>query len=52
LTVWGKIRTTLPKGAKAWRLIVKQNGAEIAATVLRVDGDTGALTEGGVHVDD
>jgi thiol-disulfide isomerase/thioredoxin len=33
-----------PKGEKAWRLIVKQNGAEISATVLRVDGDTGALT--------
>lgn len=33
-----------PKGEKAWRLIVKQNGAEATATVLRVDGDTGALT--------
>jgi thiol-disulfide isomerase/thioredoxin len=33
-----------PKGEKSWRLIVKQNGAEISATVLRVDGDTGALT--------
>jgi peroxiredoxin len=33
-----------PKGEKAWRLIVKQKGAEIATTVLRVDGDTGALT--------
>jgi thiol-disulfide isomerase/thioredoxin len=35
-----------PKGEKAWRLIVKQQGAEISATVLRVDGDTGALTGG------
>jgi thiol-disulfide isomerase/thioredoxin len=35
-----------PKGEKAWRLIVKQKGAEISATVLRVDGDTGALTGG------
>ncbi len=33
-----------PKGEKAWRLIVKQKGAEIETTVLRVDGDTGALT--------
>jgi thiol-disulfide isomerase/thioredoxin len=32
------------KGEKSWRLIVKQNGADISATVLRVDGDTGALT--------
>jgi thiol-disulfide isomerase/thioredoxin len=33
-----------PKGEKAWRLIVKQTGAQVSATVLRVDGDTGALT--------
>jgi hypothetical protein len=33
-----------PKGEKSWRLIVKQTGAEISASVLRVDGDTGALT--------
>jgi thiol-disulfide isomerase/thioredoxin len=32
------------KGEKAWRLIVKQNGAEASAAILRVDGDTGALT--------
>jgi thiol-disulfide isomerase/thioredoxin len=32
------------KGEKAWRLIVKQKGAEISASILRVDGDTGALT--------
>ena len=41
--VW-EIPHDSPKGEKAWRLIVKQNGAEIATTVLRVDGDTGALT--------
>lgn len=35
-----------PKGEKAWRLIVKQNGPEITTSVLRVDGDTGALTGG------
>jgi thiol-disulfide isomerase/thioredoxin len=33
-----------PKGEKSWRLIVKQSGAEFSAAVLRVDGDTGALT--------
>ena len=34
------------KGEKAWRLIVKQNGPDITATILRVDGDTGAMTGG------
>jgi len=43
--VW-EIPHESPKGEKAWRLIVKQSGAEISATVLRVDGDTGALTGG------
>jgi peroxiredoxin len=33
-----------PKGEKAWRFIVKQQGAEVSAAVLRIDGDTGALT--------
>jgi thiol-disulfide isomerase/thioredoxin len=33
-----------PKGEKAWRFIVKQTGAEVTAAILRVDGDTGALT--------
>jgi thiol-disulfide isomerase/thioredoxin len=33
-----------PKGEKSWRLIVQQKGADIEATVLRVDGDTGGLT--------
>jgi thiol-disulfide isomerase/thioredoxin len=33
-----------PKGEKSWRLIVQQKGADITATVLRVDGDTGGLT--------
>jgi len=32
------------KGEKAWRLIVKQSGPEVSASILRVDGDTGALT--------
>jgi peroxiredoxin len=33
-----------PKGEKAWRFIVKQDGPEVSAAILRVDGDTGALT--------
>lgn len=32
------------KGEKAWRFIVRQNGPEVAAAILRVDGDTGSLT--------
>ena len=33
-----------PKGEKAWHLIVHQDGAEVSAAILRVDGDTGLLT--------
>jgi peroxiredoxin len=33
-----------PKGEKAWRFIVQQKGADVSAAILRVDGDTGALT--------
>jgi thiol-disulfide isomerase/thioredoxin len=32
------------KGEKAFRLIVQQNGADVAASILRVDGDTGAYS--------
>jgi thiol-disulfide isomerase/thioredoxin len=32
------------KGEKAFRFIVEQHGAEIAASILRVDGDTGSYT--------
>ncbi|HEX8999448.1 MAG TPA: hypothetical protein VGB07_06085, partial [Blastocatellia bacterium] len=32
------------KGEKAWRFIVQQKGAEVTASILRIDGDTGALT--------
>jgi thiol-disulfide isomerase/thioredoxin len=32
------------KGEKAFRFIVEQKGAEVAATILRVDGDTGAYS--------
>ncbi|WP_031496289.1 peroxiredoxin family protein [Bryobacter aggregatus] len=41
--VWEVAQET-PKGEKAWRLIVEQKGSEILATILRIDGDTGALT--------
>jgi thiol-disulfide isomerase/thioredoxin len=32
------------KGEKAWRFIVRQDGPEVSAAILRVDGDTGSLT--------
>ena len=33
------------KGEQAWRLIVREkNAADVSAAILRVDGDTGALT--------
>lgn len=32
-----------PKGEKAWRFVVEQKGAEVSTSILRVDGDTGAL---------
>ena len=32
------------KGESAWHLIVRQSGAEVSASILRVDGDTGTLT--------
>jgi peroxiredoxin len=32
------------KGESAWRFIVRQTGAEVEASILRVDGDTGTLT--------
>ena len=32
------------KGEVAWRFIVRQSGADVTATILRVDGDTGTLT--------
>jgi peroxiredoxin len=40
------IQVASPKGEKAWHLIVHQNGAEVSAAILRVDGDTGLLTGG------
>jgi thiol-disulfide isomerase/thioredoxin len=32
------------KGENAFRVIVQQQGAEVAASILRIDGDTGAYT--------
>ncbi len=43
--VWEVAQETA-KGEHAWRLIVQQKGADITASILRVDGDTGALTGG------
>ncbi len=34
------------KGETAWRFIARQTGAQVEATILRVDGDTGTLTGG------
>ncbi len=34
------------KGEHAWRLIVKQNGPDASASILRVQGDTGTLAGG------
>lgn len=38
------IPTTSNKGETAWRFIVRQQGPEVEASILRIDGDTGALT--------
>ena len=38
------IPTKSPKGESAWHFIVHQNGPEVSAAILRIDGDTGALT--------
>ncbi len=36
--------TASAKGEQAFRFIVEQHGAQVAASILRVDGDTGAYT--------
>jgi thiol-disulfide isomerase/thioredoxin len=33
-----------PKGEAAWRFVVQQSGADVSAAILRIDGDTGAIT--------
>jgi thiol-disulfide isomerase/thioredoxin len=40
--VW-EIEYDSAKGEKAWRFIVKQSGPDVSASILRIDGDTGAL---------
>jgi peroxiredoxin len=32
------------KGESAWRMVVRQNGGDVSAAIMRVDGDTGTLT--------
>jgi peroxiredoxin len=32
------------KGESAWRMVVRQTGADVSAAIMRVDGDTGTLT--------
>ena len=39
-----EIAVKSPKGEAAWRFFVRQSGAEVTASILRVDGDTGALS--------
>jgi len=41
--VWN-IATASAKGEAAWTLIVRQTGSEVSGAILRIDGDTGALT--------
>jgi thiol-disulfide isomerase/thioredoxin len=38
------LESTSAKGEKSFHLIVKQNGAEAEASILRIDGDTGAYS--------
>jgi len=38
------IPTQSPKGESAWHFIVNQKGSEVSAAILRIDGDTGAVT--------
>lgn len=39
-----EIQVKTPKGESAWRLVVKQSGTSVSASILRVDGDTGTLS--------
>lgn len=38
------LETPSSKGEKAFRFVVQQKGADVAASILRVDGDTGAYS--------
>ena len=39
-----KIPFDSSKGEKSWRFVVQQKGADVTASILRIDGDTGAIT--------
>jgi thiol-disulfide isomerase/thioredoxin len=39
-----EIANKSPKGEQAWQFLVRQKGPEVAASILRIDGDTGVLT--------
>lgn len=39
-----EIEAKSPKGESAWHFVVRQSGGDVSAAILRVDGDTGALT--------
>ncbi len=39
-----RIPTKNARGEAGWRFIVRQNGADVSASILRIDGDTGALS--------
>lgn len=39
-----RIPTKNSRGETGWRFIVHQNGAAVSASILRIDGDTGALS--------
>jgi thiol-disulfide isomerase/thioredoxin len=41
---WDLTGVSSSKGEKAWRLILRQSGADVSGAILRVDGDTGTLT--------
>jgi len=38
------LATPTSKGEKAFRFVVQQQGSEVAASILRIDGDTGAYS--------
>jgi thiol-disulfide isomerase/thioredoxin len=38
-----EIANNSPKGEKAWWFVVRQNGGQVSAAILRIDGDTGTL---------
>ena len=38
------VETGRTTGEQAWQMLIRQSGAEVSGAVLRVDGDTGALS--------